>query len=109
WVRVASTRAHTSQLFDGARLRHRPERGAGLEEVLERAAGYDVALLEKIDDVAVTHRGDAVGDHHDGLQLAQRAHGLEDALLGEAVKRTGSFVENEYRRVVIQGPGDAEP
>ena len=80
-----------------------------LQQLVVRAAGGDLAVLEHDDVVGQRDRGEPVGDHERGAAAHRLAQRLLDRLLGRGVDRGGGVVEHEDARVDHQRPRDRDP
>lgn len=52
------------------------------EQFVVSALGFQLAVVQHIDPVTLTHGTEAVGDHDDGLAVAEVVHRVHHRLLG---------------------------
>ena len=73
-----------------------------------RALLDDAPVLHHRDHVGVAHRGQTVGDDQGRAPLHQVLEGPLDDRLGLGVERRGGLVEDQDRRVLVEGARDRQ-
>ena len=78
------------------------------EETLVGAAFHDLSVVEHTDLIGILDRTQTVGDGHRGTRLHQTLQGILYQALALGVEGRGGFVEDEDRRILQDGTGDAD-
>ena len=83
--------------------------GASAHQIVMRSHGLNHAVLDQGNPVGLAHRGDAVGDHENGLLPGPRVHIGADEFFVVGIERRGHLVEEENRGILDDRPRDVEP